>query len=75
MDHLGHLYSAYGHSAQGFDVFVATGLEAGEPRREATEQDMRSARLSVDELEDRLRAGTIKDGSTVAAWGLYRLAS
>jgi len=75
MDHLGHLYSAYGHSAQGFDVFVATGLEAGEPRREATEQDMRSARFSVDELEDMLRTGTIKDGPTVAAWGLYRLAS
>lgn len=75
MDHLGHLYSAYGHSAQGFDVFVASGLEAGEPRREATEQDMRSARFSVDELEDMLRAGMIKDAPSVAAWGLFRLRS
>lgn len=73
MSHVGHLYSAYGHSAQGFDVFVATGLEAGEPRREATEQDMRSARVSVDVLEDMLRTGRVKDGPTVAAWGLYRL--
>ena len=75
MGHLGHLYSAYGHSAQGFDVFVATGLGAGEPRREATEQDMRSARFSLDELEDMMRAGTIKDAPSVAAWGLFRLRS
>lgn len=75
MDHVGHLYSAYGHSAQGFDVFLATGLEAGRPRREATEQDMRSGRFSVDQLEDMLRGGRVKDGPSVAAWGLYRLRS
>lgn len=75
LHHLGHLYSAYGHSAQGFDVFVATGLEAGEPRREATEQDMRTARFSVYELEAMLRSGKIKDAPTVAAWGLFRLES
>ena len=75
LDHLGHLYSAYGHSAQGFDVFVATGLRAGTARREPTEQDMRSARFSVEELEDMMCSGTFKDGPSVAAWGLFRLRS
>ena len=71
--HIGHLYSAYGHSAQGFDVFLAGDLEPGRPHREATEQDMRTGSFSVAELEDMIRSGTLKDGPSVAAWGLLSL--
>src|SRR5918999_1793482 len=31
LEHLGHLYEAYGYSDQGFDVFLATHLTPGAP--------------------------------------------
>ncbi len=52
---------------------MAGGLEPGRPRREATEQDMRTGSFSVAELEDMIRSGTLKDGPSVAAWGLLSL--
>ena len=73
MRHVGHLYSAYGHSSQGFDVFVAEDLTQGEPQREPTEQGMRTGTVSITELEEMIRAGRLKDGPSVAAWGLFRL--
>jgi len=37
--HLGHLHCAHGLVSQGFDVFVAAGLEPGTPELELEEQD------------------------------------
>jgi 8-oxo-dGTP pyrophosphatase MutT (NUDIX family) len=48
--HLGHLFLAYGISSQGYDVHLAHDLTAGEPDRDATEQDMRHAFFSEDEF-------------------------
>ena len=71
--HLGHHFAAYGHSNQGYDVWLAAGLTHGEPDREPTEQDMRHAWFSEADLLDMIRGGRIGDAHTVAAWALLEL--
>jgi 8-oxo-dGTP pyrophosphatase MutT (NUDIX family) len=45
LQHLGHLYEAYGFCSQRFDVYLATGLTAGPADREPSQQHMRHQRL------------------------------
>lgn len=73
LTHLGHLHCAYGMSSQGFDVYLATGLTRGEPRRGPEEQDMRQRWVPRAEFERLVRAGEITDDSTLAAYTLYLL--
>ena len=70
LQHVGRLYQAYGYATQGFDVFLATGLEEGEPEREESEQDMTHRKISPAEFVDMVRRGDIVDGPTLAAYGL-----
>lgn len=70
LEHLGHLFCAYGMSSQGFDVFLATELTPGETAREASEQDMRQAYVSRAEFEALVRGGRVADDSTLAAYAL-----
>ncbi len=70
---LGFLYQANGYSDQGFHVFVATELVPGARRLEPTEQGMETAAFSRSELEGMLLSGDVRDGPTVAAYGLLRL--
>jgi hypothetical protein len=56
-------------------VWLATGLEPGEQALEATEADLRVARVPVADFEARLGRGDVMDAATVAAWGLVRLRS
>jgi 8-oxo-dGTP pyrophosphatase MutT (NUDIX family) len=69
---LGHLKVAYGFSSQGCDVFLATGLSGGEPRRETTESDMVHRFVSDDELLQMVKTGTLVDAPSLAALALYR---
>ncbi len=73
LEHLGHLYQGPGHSSQGMNVFLATGLSPGAPRRELEEQDMEQRWLPRGELEEQIRSGGIRDSSTVAAYALLLL--
>jgi 8-oxo-dGTP pyrophosphatase MutT (NUDIX family) len=75
MEFLGHLFIAYGMSNQGFHVFSATGLGLGDAQPEVEEQDIVLKQLSVEEFEDGIRSGVIKDAATLAAWALYRAKS
>ena len=71
--HLGTMYQGPGHSSQRMNVFLATGLTAGTPRREPEEQDMRQRWVPRSELEEMIRSGAIRDSSTVAAYALLLL--
>jgi hypothetical protein len=75
LTHLGHLYEAYGFSTQGFDVYLATGLTAGEPDRESGEQDMVHRRFTDAEVDEAIRDGLMVDAPSLAALTLYRLAT
>jgi ADP-ribose pyrophosphatase len=71
--HVGHLHSAYGYSTQGFHVFLATDLAAGEPERALEEQDLVARAFGRGEFERMVREGAITDAATVAAYTLVRM--
>jgi 8-oxo-dGTP pyrophosphatase MutT (NUDIX family) len=71
--HLGHLDLAPGLMTQEFDVWLATGLTQGPPRREATEADMREAWVSDADLQAMIRAGRFTDSPSLAAYTLLHL--
>jgi 8-oxo-dGTP pyrophosphatase MutT (NUDIX family) len=71
--HLGRLFSAYGYSTQSYDVFLATDLTPGPPRREDTEQGMVHRWFAADELRAMVRSGEFADSHSVAALALYDL--
>jgi 8-oxo-dGTP pyrophosphatase MutT (NUDIX family) len=73
LQHLGHLYAAYGYSSQGYDVFLAADLTPGETQREATEQDMIHEWRSVADLRAMIRSGEFADAHSLAALALYDL--
>lgn len=70
---IGHLDCANGISSHAFDIWLATDLVAGEPSREAEEQDMRQQWFSRPAVERMIRSGGITDDSTVAAYALLLL--
>ncbi|NUS45047.1 MAG: NUDIX hydrolase [Mycobacteriaceae bacterium] len=65
--HLGRLSCANGTLRQSYDVYLATGLTPGEPRREIEEQDMRLQWFSRADVEAMIADGVITDDSTLAA--------
>ncbi|HET7444264.1 MAG TPA: NUDIX hydrolase [Solirubrobacterales bacterium] len=71
--HLGYLYGAYGFCSQGFDVFLATNCTEGAPARSQEEQGMKVRRFNTRDLEAMIRTGAIRDGASVAAYGLLQL--
>jgi ADP-ribose pyrophosphatase len=73
MLHVGHLYECYGYSTQGYNIYLAQELQAGEAQREWTEQDMVSRAFPVEEVLAMISDGVIKDSATVAALGFLRL--
>jgi 8-oxo-dGTP pyrophosphatase MutT (NUDIX family) len=75
MAHLGHLFAAYGFSAQGFDVYLATGLAEGVPDREISEQDMQHRAFTDEEVEHLIVTGQLVDAPSLAALTLYGLKS
>ena len=73
LEHVGALAFMPGISAQRFDVWLATGLQAGEREVLREEADLRAAPWPAAEVERLVLDGTIVDSATVAAWGLVRL--
>ncbi|MFC8045395.1 NUDIX domain-containing protein [Nocardia sp. NPDC057353] len=72
-ERLGRVHSANSMTGEGAEVFLATELVPGEPRREQTEQDMRQRWFSRREVEGMIRAGVITDGPSLAAYLLLQL--
>ncbi|MEM8790648.1 MAG: NUDIX hydrolase [Pseudomonadota bacterium] len=73
MERIGRLHPAYGFIDGAYEVFLATGLTAGEANREAEEQDMITRAFPVGQVLEMITRGEIMDGVTVAALGLLRL--
>ena len=73
MLHAGRLYLAYGYSSQAYDVFLASDLKAGENQLDAEEVGLICRAFKLGYFEDMLKDGTIRDATTVAAYGLLRL--
>lgn len=73
MTYLGHIFGAYGITAQRCHVFLATDLTAGDVRREPEEQDLRVHHAGFDEFPGLVASGQIRDASTLAAYTLLLL--
>lgn len=70
LEHLGRLFTAYGYSTQGCQVFAATDLTAGARQLSVEEQDLVARRFSHAEWTGMLAGGVVQDVSTLAAWAL-----
>lgn len=70
-EHLGRLMAGAGGTTQCFDVYLATGLTAGAPDREASEADMVHRWVPEDELRAMVRDRRITDALSLAALSLY----
>ncbi len=73
MTSLGSLWIAYGFARQKQHVFLATGLTPAGADPDPEEHDLVLRTASIADFEQMLLDGTIQDGCTLAAWGLYRL--
>jgi 8-oxo-dGTP pyrophosphatase MutT (NUDIX family) len=73
MVHLGDLWIAYGFLRQKQHVYLATGLTHARKEPDAEEHDLIVRSVAVAEFEEMMRTGAIRDGCTLAAWGLYLL--
>jgi ADP-ribose pyrophosphatase len=71
MQYLGMMWIAYGFARQKQHVFLATGLTPTETDPDAEEHDLVTRSVTVEEFEQMMLDGTIRDCSTLAAWGLY----
>lgn len=71
--YLGYLWLACGYSTQGYYVYLASGLKKGKQHLEGSEADLKVRILSEEKLSLEIKNGTVKDSSTVAAFGLYMI--
>jgi len=71
MIYLGWLWIAYGFNRQKHHVFLASGLTESEKEPDPEEHDLVIHNVSVEEFEQLMVEGVIRDNCTVAAWGLY----
>ena len=73
MTRLGALWIAYGFTHQKQHVFLATGLAPAIADPDPEEHDLILRAVSICQFEGMMLNGTIRDCSTLAAWGLYKL--
>ena len=71
MVHLGTLWIAYGFTRQKQHVYLATGLTPAGKDPDAEEHDLTHRTVPVEEFEQMMLDGKVRDNCTVAAWGLY----
>jgi ADP-ribose pyrophosphatase len=71
---LGFVYLAPGHHTQQCHVFLATSLKKGKTKRDEGEKaaNMKTKKVTPQQLEKMIWSGKIKDGPTLAAYSLLR---
>ena len=68
---LGQSWIAYGFTRQRQYVYLATGLTHVDKDPDEEEHDIVLHNVSVAEFEQMMLEGKVRDGCTLAAWGLY----
>jgi 8-oxo-dGTP pyrophosphatase MutT (NUDIX family) len=71
MIQLGTLWIAYGFVRQPQHVFLATGLTETAKDPDPEEHDLVARSFTLEEFEEMMLNGTIRDNCTVSAWALY----
>jgi ADP-ribose pyrophosphatase len=73
MRHAGRLFQGYGYATQAYDVFLATGLLQGDAQLDAEELGLVCREFPLAVFQAMIDDGTIRDASSVAAFGLLRI--
>jgi ADP-ribose pyrophosphatase len=73
MAYLGWLWIAYGFLRQKQHVFLATGLSEVEKDPDPEEHDLVVRSFTIEEFEQMMITGAIRDNCTLSAWALYLL--
>jgi 8-oxo-dGTP pyrophosphatase MutT (NUDIX family) len=73
MTYLGTLWIAYGFTRQKQHVFLATGLTHTDKDPDPEEHDLVIRCIPVEEFEQLMLSGAVRDNCTLSAWGLYLL--
>jgi ADP-ribose pyrophosphatase len=71
MTRLGMTWIAYGFTRQKQHVYLATGFTPAQGDRDEEEHDLVPRSFAIEEFEQMMLDGTIRDGCTLSAWGLY----
>jgi ADP-ribose pyrophosphatase len=71
MTQLGTQWIAYGFTRQRQHVFLATGLTESGTDRDEEEHDLEVRSFAVEDFEQMMLDGVIRDNCTIAAWGIY----
>lgn len=70
---IGSFFLATGHHTQKGHIFVATDLARGERELEASEKDMEMKWVTLDEMKNMIKDGTIKDSPTITTLKYFEL--
>jgi 8-oxo-dGTP pyrophosphatase MutT (NUDIX family) len=73
MTFLGQQWIAYGFTKQPQFIFLATGLTEAAKDPDPEEHDLVARPVAIEEFEQMIVDGTIRDQCTAAAWCLYKL--
>ena len=73
MTRLGSIWIAYGFVIQKQHVYLATELTRASTDPDPEEHDLVLRAVSIAKFEEMILNGTIRDGCTLAAWGLYKV--
>ncbi len=73
IQYLGHQYLATGYSSQGYHMYFASELSKTTKKLDDEEEGLISKRFSLKEFESMIVDGTIKDATTVNAYGFAKL--
>lgn len=73
MQYVGFQYLAYGYSNQGYHIYLATKLHQQAVELDGEEEGLVTQRFSLAEFERMITDSTIKDATSVNAYGLARL--
>jgi len=73
LDYAGHLLLAPGLSSQGYHIFLATDLVKDERNLDTEEEDLITRKFAVEEFEDMIKNGIIKDASTICAFSFVKM--
>lgn len=71
MVYLGVQWIAYGFNRQKQHIFLATGLTPVDKEPDPEEHDLTVHCVTVEEFEQLMLSGAIRDNCTLAAWALY----
>ena len=67
------MWIAYGFAKQKQHVYLATGLSHAGTDPDPEEHDLVLKPVTLQAFEQMLLDGTIQDGCTLGAWGLYKV--